>query len=330
MAPRLRFLGCPRLALILILGGAAALAASCYWMATRTFVAVDMPVSLGPGHLRTGPFLINVEANYWIAIEMDDDSPTASCYQYSVLHTRASLSKASSRAGRMVPTSDELGGSGTLGRFDGERGIYNLDVEVLSDARCLNVAHPRLRVFTSRDAFANAKSFLIWLSAICLGAGASLSVIDRLGRPRKLPPHVVPEAPEFSLGHLPVRRRPSDKRRFTGLPAYGLIAFLTLLLIWIPNQVLHAWGVRTSKGLLIHIVKPGPAAPTRPGIPALLVHVKSDGTVEVNLQEASFQIVSWEDFDTVMRKELGRRPPTLAGLRRGRSQHGMEGGHASY
>lgn len=32
-----------------------------YWVNTRTFVPVDVPVSLAPGHLRTGDFKVNVE-----------------------------------------------------------------------------------------------------------------------------------------------------------------------------------------------------------------------------------------------------------------------------
>jgi hypothetical protein len=50
------------------------------WMATRIFVPVDMPVSLKRGHIRTGPFLINLKATYSIWLDWDwtqPRSPTA-------------------------------------------------------------------------------------------------------------------------------------------------------------------------------------------------------------------------------------------------------------
>jgi hypothetical protein len=42
-----------------------------------------------------------------------------------------------------------------LGIFDGERGVYDLDVEVLKDASCLNSAHPRLKVSAFTSSYAD-------------------------------------------------------------------------------------------------------------------------------------------------------------------------------
>jgi hypothetical protein len=39
--------------------------------ATRTFILVDMPVSLKRGHIRTDPFLINLTATYSVWLDWD-------------------------------------------------------------------------------------------------------------------------------------------------------------------------------------------------------------------------------------------------------------------
>ena len=73
----------------------------------------------------------------------------------------------------------------------------------------------------------------------------------------------------------------------------------------IPCWVLQSWGKQTSSGLLVHLVQPARPALSSLGIQALLVRVESNGELHIGSQ-----IVSWEDFDSVLRKELGRRPPT--------------------
>jgi len=64
-----------------------------------------------------------------------------------------------------------------LESFDADKGIHDLDVEVLSDASCLNTSHPRLRVLTNRDDYADYASPLLWLSALCVAVGISLLVL---------------------------------------------------------------------------------------------------------------------------------------------------------
>jgi hypothetical protein len=94
-----------------------------HWTATRTFVAVDMPVSLGPGHFRTGPFPINLSEKYTIWLTRDYKYPyNASCEEHVKLQTRWVLY----RGGQVVAKSGEpfiLGGY--LDEFHAGRGIYD-------------------------------------------------------------------------------------------------------------------------------------------------------------------------------------------------------------
>ena len=62
------------IAIILILLGILLPAGYQRWMNTRTFVALDMPVSLSPGHIKTPDFEINLEGWYEIWINTKDQA----------------------------------------------------------------------------------------------------------------------------------------------------------------------------------------------------------------------------------------------------------------
>src|SRR5579863_6286088 len=53
----------------LLLGGLAAYAYTYVWMDTRIFVPVDRPVPMQSGHIRTGPFRINLNGYYLIWLQ---------------------------------------------------------------------------------------------------------------------------------------------------------------------------------------------------------------------------------------------------------------------
>src|ERR1700690_4178164 len=116
----------------LILLGLATYGSIQYWMTTRTFVPVDMPVSLATGHVKTGPFRINLRDGYSIWIDLDENVQSdATCNAYSSLQTRWVLYG----SGQVVEKWDYPVVLGTyLQGFHAENGTYELDVEVVSDA----------------------------------------------------------------------------------------------------------------------------------------------------------------------------------------------------
>ena len=62
------------------------------WMATRTFTAVDMPVSLTPGRIQTGPFHINVQGSYQVWLGSDEYVPIdPQCVSYNLCKARWDL-----------------------------------------------------------------------------------------------------------------------------------------------------------------------------------------------------------------------------------------------
>jgi hypothetical protein len=61
------------IAIILILLGITLPAGYQHWFSTRTFVALDTPVALHPGHIKTQDFEINLEG--WYEIWINDARP---------------------------------------------------------------------------------------------------------------------------------------------------------------------------------------------------------------------------------------------------------------
>ena len=151
----------------LILTGIAALCVSALWSETRTWVPVDVPLSLTVGHIRTREFKINQNALYEIAVDGERNIPyqTLNCllgvediYPERCKDTpsviRASWVLTSNGAILAHGSSDEFKGgawsttvSRDIGSFRLEKGKqYVLDVDILTDGSLLQATHPRLKV----------------------------------------------------------------------------------------------------------------------------------------------------------------------------------------
>ena len=146
-----------------------------YWIQTRTLFPLDMPVSLSTG--LTGEFKINIRAFYSILVVFPGGSEP-NCSEYSVLRTRA-ISSIDGRIVTHLKSDHDVHDSSTtvgpfFGGFESEPGRYRLDIEVSSDARCLNTRSPHLEVIASSDDFTKwrdryADSFWISLSLVSVG-----------------------------------------------------------------------------------------------------------------------------------------------------------------
>jgi hypothetical protein len=278
-----------------------------YWMATRAFVAVDMPIQLGPGHLRTGPFLANLSDLYSIWVDTDFcGTCDAGCGSYALLQTRWVLYKDGHvEAGSAEGTMDV-----ELGLFRGGMGVYSLDIEVLKDASCLDARHPRLKVSAERESYDDTCALLSWLCIFSIGSGASLLVIAGKGLRGKVTP---PVAPQLQLGivgaHLRWNRRSSIKRPFLRPSWFGLIAANTFLLILIPLWVLQSGFHPVPKGLLIHLLKPKDSVQGLPWIEPLLVRVEFAGHYKRPNLYLNSRPVSWEELGPELKQGLIGRPP---------------------
>jgi hypothetical protein len=131
-----------------ILAAIVLISAAWYWVNTRTYVALDDPVSFSRGYIKTEDFKINLKALYSILVVTNGSSDN--CPEYSVLHTRRLSSVGGQAVGGLseyvAPPGQNITIGPFLGVFDSKPGQYRLDFEVLSDARCLNALHPRLLI----------------------------------------------------------------------------------------------------------------------------------------------------------------------------------------
>lgn len=291
-----------------LLAGLAAFTSIHHWMATRTFVALDIPVSLVAGHIRSGPFQINLAESYAIAIETDQSRLSdTSWFDFSCVTTRWRLFK----DGRQVNASREPVDGFQLGSTDADTGTYELDVEVLKEARCLYAAHPRLRVFASANSYADIASPLLWLFAICFGAGGCMLAIDGADRLRRWPPAVAPLlGMGVSRGQLRWKRRPAKAQLISRLSYFGKIYTIFYMLVFMvlafsPSSPSYQdWRIYPHAGLRVHLMRPGIAVQPSPGIRPLLVRMEADQRLYIDSEP-----VTWNEFPAALRTKLKQRPP---------------------
>jgi hypothetical protein len=288
--------------------GIASSAAVKRWIDTRIFVPVDIPVSLAAGHIRTGPFRINVEQGYSIWIDFDQSSSfDRMCSSYSLLQTTWTLY----RDGRVYDQWDTpVLHDSYLEGFGATKGLYNLDVHVLADASCLNANHPRLRVVTDRDDYDFYAGVLLWPSATFVVIGISLVILAWRGRVfRQLEEAAtVTDSPTVGQNFQWAQTLPL-RRPIVGIPAFGLLAGMVFAILAIVMMVLTGGLKRTPQGLWIHLLKPG-ALPAKPDAwtAPVVVLVKDGGLGQEPILYVNSKRVAWEDLAGVLKYDLsGRR-----------------------
>jgi hypothetical protein len=139
------------------------------WLETRTFVALDMPVSLSKGGIRTPDFPVNLKGWYHVVVWVDSDfSGCQAGLSHLALVSRSTIQS----NGNVIESSE--GRDRYLGHFyAAKQGHYAVAVETMSDATCLNAGHPRIGVWTESNSYVNLYDQLrntgIVISVICLG-----------------------------------------------------------------------------------------------------------------------------------------------------------------
>jgi biopolymer transport protein ExbD len=307
-----------------------------------------MPVSLSPGRIRTAEFEINTRSSYritFIARQGFGHQPGPSepdYYQYCLpdLVTSWSLSN----RGRVVAKSaGQMCDS--LGEFTAGSGRYVLDVHVLRDGGRFNSYGPRLAVYEvggAQVASDNQGILAFWSLVVLttLGAGAVISSTiqrrhERLDSFVEAWPLTLPESqlPPRGMGAGPrlkaitPRRAPmiadyylgdpkaSARRPFTGLPSTGLITLFIYLFVFMAIWSFY-WFPLIPVGLKVGLLRPGATGQTSPGIQPLIVQVAFERrpTFDGRIRQrpslfVNRKLVSRDDFETVLQKELTMRPP---------------------
>lgn len=294
--------------LVVAVLGIASLAAVKRWIDTRMFVPVDIPVSLAVGHIRTGPFQINVEQWYSILIDFDQRTHfDPMCSSYALLQTKWTLY----RDGRVYKQWDTpVLHDGYLKGFDAVKGPYDLDVQVVADASCLNANRPRLRVVTSRDRDSFYAGALLWSAGASIVIGISLVILGWRGgvfggREQST---TVPNTPTVGQNFQWAQKLPL-RPAIVGSPSFGLLAGMVFAILAILMMMLTGAFQRTSIGLWVHVLKPG-AVPANPDTwtgPVMVLVTDAGPGQEPGLFINS-AVVPWGDFANALKHELsGRR-----------------------
>jgi biopolymer transport protein ExbD len=291
------------LGLSLFVGGIATFIAVQRWMDTRIVRPVDKPVSLAAGHIRSGPFRLNLGTSYWVSVDPGAwwSTGRACVEQYPHLRTRTVLYQ----HGKVVDM--RLREASHFATFYATPGEYELDVEVLSDFSCLDKGHPRLSVSAETGEFEGGALLLKLAAALSAFAGvlllAFLPAVHAVVSREKIVS--VTESVTVRQDFQWARRLPL-RAPISGLPAFGLFGGMVFGLLAVLMMLLTIGFQRTSTGLWVHAPRPGQApeksdAWTEP----LIVNVKDAGPYQIPKLFVNSNEVAWEDLEKALKQELG-------------------------
>jgi hypothetical protein len=157
------------------------LAAGCWsWLITRKLIPLDVPISLAPGHFHSPDFKLNLNSGYFIEIEVTKapflkqlDCWMWGCYGTPTIikaHWALSHSGHLELTGASDDTNGASGNLGVVGRkigyFRGSDGVYDLEIDTLSDASILNAGNPRLKVEADGEGYKRLERLYIELLII--------------------------------------------------------------------------------------------------------------------------------------------------------------------
>jgi biopolymer transport protein ExbD len=292
------------------------------WVETRTWVAVDMPISLAPGHVRTGSFPVNLNSDYQIVIELDDypygNEPE--CEEYKVIQThwwlyrdgRASSSWVDDWRNRWGNESTGAVTGSYLGAFDSSPGLYTLDVEIVADATCLLSFHPRLRVSTDKSDYAQGG----WIRAVTLLASCALFGISfALLLVGSLESDSVQVTRGESLAIFNTLRaeRELARRKLhlmgpeSSLPSIGYLYAVTCLVLFLTMAPLILGKSMQSSGIPARLLRPDVIHASSDGEEmGLLVYVDLSGKLYLNSKP-----VTAEELPRALEDEFARRADCL-------------------
>jgi len=148
---------------------------------TRTFVPVDMPVSLERGQIRSGEFEINLRESYGIFVHLDDSFDDSyedgRCSFRNLGKDRWRVFRISRGPGterQLWAHSNDTDDSFWRNQCQGVPGRYEVEWDVPTGAACLNARHPRLRVSTSSDEYLDFAALAQYPCLFLGGIGAML------------------------------------------------------------------------------------------------------------------------------------------------------------
>jgi hypothetical protein len=276
------------------------------WLQSRTWVPVDMLVSLAPGHTRTGPFKINLKADYDVRIDYNYAAVGPSDCHWDKVKGRWSLY----RNGIHIKDYDDPLPYSWLFDFDADEGTYDLELQIDSDTGCMDAGHPHLRISTVRYLVEDELNPWLWLSATTVASGASLMVLAFFARIRK-EPNVGSELTQYSsVGQSFLWAQTFPLRKpFSGLPSFGLLGAIVCILVWLAMSMADAmwYDSHHSRGFYVHVAQTSRTdnnSTTQPG--PLLVRIEASAPGKEPRLYRNGGPLPWTELQTSIQRGIGR------------------------
>ena len=275
------------------------------WLDTRTFQPLDMPISLSPGHVKTPNFYINLTSEYRAMVDVDYSATYATGCQEDAWRSLKTKTTAFENGANIGEADGPVYGDVAVITVD-KKGLYSLDLNVLSDASCLNSAHPTLTVSIASDfPYDDLYRTGVWIVLIPVVAGIGLLgylLLARTKRTINTRSEVEGEEPRTTSV---VEPRPLEEtQRFAALPHFGLYCTTVLGLVVFVMMVLNT--PYPSKGLYVSL-NVDPNARYDP-TPPIIVTIRQDpATLYPNLFVNS-KPVRWSGLQDALKNELKVRP----------------------
>jgi biopolymer transport protein ExbD len=287
-----------RLSIILMVVGSALLIYSLHWLAPHPRVALDIPISLSPGHITTPAFDVDLDTLYYVDVELGKATihTPEGCEPSAVLRTQWTVTSEGQPADKGSSPWEDSGL--TLAVFLGENPRYAFDATIFSGASCLSARNPRLKVRTHihpSDLYSGLNWFSIWFIA------TGFVLLIRFWLWELVPERAIPRIfPAMVLRNvLPLQRhRPMPLMK--DLPHFGLVWGSIFL---IPVFFFAFVGHRTHHGLTVNFRERNAVAWQKSPWPATLsVYVDGQRGFYVNGQP-----VPREELRAKLSEELGKR-----------------------
>ena len=292
-------------AAVLIICPIVALVGYKHWLDTRTFQPLDMPISLSRGHLKTPNFYINLTGEYRATVDVDYTATyTGGCQEeaWESLKTKTTAFE----NGVNIGEADGPVYGGVAEITVDKKGFYSLDLNVLSDASCLNSAHPTLTVWNASDfPYHDLYQTGIWIVLIPVVAGLGLLGYLLLARTKwTIDPRSAAEGEQPRTSSALDMRPPKAAKPFAALPHFGLYCATVLGLVVFVMMIMTT--PYPSKGLYVSL-RVDPNARYDP-TPPIIVTIRQDpATLYPNLFVNS-KPVQWSGLQDALKNELKVRP----------------------
>jgi biopolymer transport protein ExbD len=295
--------------IVLIVTGWTGRTAIEHWMSTRIVYPVNMPISLARGHIHTGPFRLNLNTEYPVYVEPGTDwiweQAHPNCNPYQHLQTRWALY----RDGKLVDQLDQPTVLPWFSGFTAGSGVYDLDLEVMSDFSCLDPVHPRLEIVAITENYESAAFGARPLLATGIYVGFALLIFGPIVGFVHSRVHSNKIADSISAGQdFQWSRKLPLRSRILGLPSFGLYGGAVFALLAILMMRLTVGFRYIPRGLWVRALTRGvvpqkPDAWTEP----LIVRLKDAGLGMEPKLYVNSGMAGWNDLRSALKKELGRR-----------------------